>query len=1077
MRCVVASAVQRRFCWPAVLLICVWCRSAGAAVEVSADSPPRVLTNLLELQLAEREPSVVHLFQVIAKVMDVDAARGVMLLRDGSGEAFVRVGFTNQDIVPGATVRLEGRGCAVVRDGFGLALIPGLVVDNDGVHPSVVQSGKTFLPAGANAIRLTWFNRYGVLALHVEYEGPGVPRQPIPDSALSHAEVDSAHGRVRFLPGLRYRVFQGDWEFLPDFDQYRPIRTGVVSNFDSGVRVQDETVGIEFSGFIRLPEDGVYTFHVTSDDGSRLFVGAASLDIRVIRRGPAPMAELISPRGFKGDGRSWVTIQGTVDSMGIWSSGGELRLRVGEDDIRVEIFDAGEAAPSISHHDTVLVTGLYEELVSQGGSRVPGRLMALSWRAIRPAEPADSAVGGDELPGFLPDKAVAGTSNYVALTTAAEVKALSPQLAQQGLPVSIRGVVTAFSSKHTGAVIQDATRGVFVDLGQLEGGVSINRGDFCEVEGITGPGWFAPSVIAHRITRLGAGSMPKPVRATWSQLMNGSLDTEYAELDGLVTEVQGRQVVLFTQGGKITVELRDFRPEVVQGYEGALVRIRGCFLPNFDMATRKLETGAMAVSGAAVEVLQSPPSHPFDAPRKSIGELLYYDPEAVPFRRLTVGGQVIFSREGECYLTDGTNSMRVTTSDSECFAVGDVVDAVGFLELGGHTAELKEALLRKTGQAPLPAARKLGPDELLLARHAGTFVQVKAVLINDWREGPERVMELQSGYLAFKARVSDRGMPVSLPARGSLLELTGVYAPQGKVAGDGKVNGFELLLGSAAGIRVLTTPPWWTLKRVLILAGILGALLCGALLWNKELQAKVEERGRLLEAEVRNRQRAELQRAAEAERSRIARDLHDDLGTGLTEVSLLASAGLGRFEDSQKVRDRFHSIAEKARALVSGLDAIIWAIDPKRNSLQAFADYVTSYADELFSNSGIVCRIRVRIECGAVELSESKRHSLFLAVKEALNNVIRHAAATEVELRILQSGDRLEVVIADNGRGFDWKTIRRGNGLANLQERLQAMHGERLVESEPGKGTTVRLVVPIHRASDEVAGPGLEFDT
>src|SRR5690606_3822779 len=143
-------------------------------------------------------------------------------------------------------------------------------------------------------------------------------------------------------------------------------------------------------------------------------------------------------------------------------------------------------------------------------------------------------------------------------------------------------------------------------------------------------GWFAPSVIAHRITRLGAGSMPKPVRATWSQLMNGSLDTEYAELDGLVTEVQGRQVVLFTQGGKREVEWRDFRREVVQGYEGALVRIRGCFLPNFDMATRKLETGAMAVSGAAVEVLQSPPSHPFDAPRKSIGELLYYDPEAVP---------------------------------------------------------------------------------------------------------------------------------------------------------------------------------------------------------------------------------------------------------------------------------------------------------------------------------------------------------------------------------------------------------------------------------------------------------------
>jgi signal transduction histidine kinase len=273
------------------------------------------------------------------------------------------------------------------------------------------------------------------------------------------------------------------------------------------------------------------------------------------------------------------------------------------------------------------------------------------------------------------------------------------------------------------------------------------------------------------------------------------------------------------------------------------------------------------------------------------------------------------------------------------------------------------------------------------------------------------------------------------------------------------VNGFELLLGSSTGIRVLRTPPWWTLQRVLILSGILAVLLLGVLVWNKELQWKVQKRGRQLEAEIRNRQRAELEHAAEVERSRIARDLHDELGTGLTEVSLLSSASLGEFRDGNKNRERFHLIAEKARNLVSSLDVIVWAVDPKHNSLQSLADYLESYTKELLSASGIACRCRIPIECGSVALSGAARHGVLLAIKESLNNVIRHATATEVELQMSQSGDQLEIVIVDNGCGFDWDTIQRGNGLTNLHERLQHLGGECSIETECGKGTKVKLRV------------------
>jgi signal transduction histidine kinase len=443
--------------------------------------------------------------------------------------------------------------------------------------------------------------------------------------------------------------------------------------------------------------------------------------------------------------------------------------------------------------------------------------------------------------------------------------------------------------------------------------------------------------------------------------------------------------------------------------------------------------------------------------------LLLYDPKAAPFRMLRVCGQVTYGRAGEFFLADGTNGLRVTIRNSDHFAVGDLVEAVGFLELGGPIANLNEAVMRRAGSAALPAPVKLTPEHLLEASCAGALVTVDGLLMNHWLEGSEHILELQSGFLAFRARISSRGQSLSLPPSGSRLELTGVYAPQGKGPGDKNVNGFDLLLTSPEGVRVLATPPWWTLKRVIILAGILAGLLCTVLLWNNELKRKVLERGHHLEMEIRNRQEAELKHTSETERSRIARDLHDELGLGLTAVSLLASAGLDKFRNVEESNGRFRLIADKARTLVSGLDVIVWAIDPKHNSLESFADYLESSTKEVLSAMGISCRFQIPIECGATTLSGSVRHSLFFAVKEALNNAIRHASATEMQLTMSLVNHQLEIVIADNGCGFDRSAIQPGHGLMNLEERLAMLKGRCRIESQPGKGTTVKFTVPLPR--------------
>lgn len=1073
MRCLDATAIVCRIHSLVACLMMPFAFEAAGQAGV-AKSEPTVLTNLSQLRLqSERELQGPRPFQIVAEVIDADRVNHVVVLHDSSGTEFLRFDFAQSDLSPGATVSLEGRGYAVQKDGFGLAIVPGTVVENDGLHQVMVESGTMFLNAGLHPISVEWFNRFGQLDLGVEYEGPNTPRQSIPGHVLSRIQTNRLTGETNFVSGLDYRCYEGGWESLPDFRQLEPVREGTATNISIHVRTRDESVGLEFTGFIRIEAAGYYTFHIASDDGSRLSVGIPELKVRVLGRGSAiTAAQRIVPDNNVRSRGAWGLLEGVARSVGNWSSGGELQMRVENHDIRVEVFAHGTTAPSIGHDEKVHVTGYYEDILTPDGTPVPGRMLVLNWQAVCPA--ASSKGSSSEIeaavhpaepqsPGLVSDPIMPAV-----LKTAVEIKSLTRESAEKKLPVSIRGVVTAAGDKYQGAVIQDATSGVFVEMINLSGVRPLRRGDLAQIDGVTGAGWFAPVVTAQQVTRLGPGQLPQPLRATWDQLVNGTLDNEFVEIEGLVTGVRDRSLLLLTEGGQVAVELRGYEVGSLPRYQDALIRIRGCFGAGFDPQTRKLDAGSALISGATVDILQAPPQDAFDAPAKSIGELLLYDPKAALFRRLKVEGQVIHGKGGEYFLTDGSNALRVITRSSSDAKVGDLVEAVGFLKLGHHPIELEYAAMRKTGAAPLPEPKRLAPDDSLLAQDAGSFVRVEATLLNHWREGSEEVLELQSGLLAFRARSQGGRESVTVPADGSLLELTGVYSPQRL---DGKVDSFNLLLASSGGIRVLSTPPWWNLQRVLVLSGVLAVLLCAALIWNKELQAKVEERGRLLETEIRNRQQAELKQAAEAERARIARDLHDDLGTGLTEVSLLASAGLGQFQDGQKIRDRFHSIAEKARSLVSGLDVIIWAIDPARNSLQSFADYLAGYAQELFSNSVIDCRLRVRVDCGGIPLGEAERHNLFLAAKEALNNVVRHASATEVELQISQSEGSLRIVIADNGRGFDPGKILRGHGLANLHERLASMQGQCLVESNPGRGTVIEFIVPlspIHAPSESV---------
>jgi len=217
---------------------------------------------------------------------------------------------------------------------------------------------------------------------------------------------------------------------------------------------------------------------------------------------------------------------------------------------------------------------------------------------------------------------------------------------------------------------------------------------------------------------------------------------------------------------------------------------------------------------------------------------------------------------------------------------------------------------------------------------------------------------------------------------------------------------------------------------------------------------------------LRRRHRRELehlehQRALESERSRIARDLHDDLGVGLTEIGLLGDLA-GSPDVPERSRQRLQEMTGRARSLAASLDEIVWAINPANDTSQSLVDYFFPYAQRLLGRASIRCRLEVVDPLPAGNLRAEDRHEFFHAYKEALNNIIRHSGATQVTIRFATAGAFLLIRVSDNGRGLEASGDRRtGQGLAGMRERLEQLGGRCEITSNPGAGTTVAFNIPV----------------
>lgn len=207
--------------------------------------------------------------------------------------------------------------------------------------------------------------------------------------------------------------------------------------------------------------------------------------------------------------------------------------------------------------------------------------------------------------------------------------------------------------------------------------------------------------------------------------------------------------------------------------------------------------------------------------------------------------------------------------------------------------------------------------------------------------------------------------------------------------------------------------------------------------------------------------RLETRHAIERERLRISQDMHDDIGSILTRVSILSDVGQSETDATQSAR-QFERIGTQVRAAVVALDEIVWATNPGDDNLPRFAEYVGRFADECFENTPVRCWQEMPTDLPKLPLRADIRHNVFLAIKEALNNVLKHSGASEVWLRLKFADATVSVEVEDNGRGFQpGPPSPEGNGLRNLKSRLEECGGHARVTSAPGQGTRIRFVFPV----------------
>jgi signal transduction histidine kinase len=197
----------------------------------------------------------------------------------------------------------------------------------------------------------------------------------------------------------------------------------------------------------------------------------------------------------------------------------------------------------------------------------------------------------------------------------------------------------------------------------------------------------------------------------------------------------------------------------------------------------------------------------------------------------------------------------------------------------------------------------------------------------------------------------------------------------------------------------------------------------------------------------------------ERERARISQDMHDDIGAGLTKIAMISEAPVKTSEQRKENSEQMNKIAFSSREMISRLNVIVWALNPKYDNLESLISYLRRFFGEYVENFGIQFKTDLPEHVPVLSITPDTRRNNFYSVQEAIHNAVKHSGCSEISLSVKISQQNIEITITDNGKGFDKvKPGSGGNGLLNMKKRAEDLGGTFEIQSPTGNGTRVMFI-------------------
>jgi len=263
------------------------------------------------------------------------------------------------------------------------------------------------------------------------------------------------------------------------------------------------------------------------------------------------------------------------------------------------------------------------------------------------------------------------------------------------------------------------------------------------------------------------------------------------------------------------------------------------------------------------------------------------------------------------------------------------------------------------------------------------------------------------------------------------------------------------------------------LRNILIASIIILLLLAAVVIRNIILKRKNEKQS--LEHKLQLQQlesKIESQQALLNERLRIGRELHDDIGSTLSGIVLYShlAENQNQTQNPDEVEQSLNVIQHSANNMVNRLSDIVWSVSPEHNSVKNLVQKLEEYAKEMARVKNIQVNVNVPECLAEVQLPVEILHNINLLCKESINNAVKYSNASLLKLSVHHSDHNVEFIVSDNGEGFDIATIKKGNGLMNIQKRADEVNAKLCVESVPGQGTLISLRCSVETATPKITG-------